>query len=70
MGPYRFLCVLMGPYAFNGFQCVLMGPYKSFIVLMDSNGSLWVPIVRYAALWILMGPYRSSCVFMRAYRSL
>ena len=42
-----------------------MGPYKSLCVLKDSNGSLWVPIIPFASLWILMsimGPYRSLFV--------
>ena len=32
-----------------------MGPHSFLYVLMDSNGSLWVPISPFLSLGILMG---------------
>ena len=49
-----FFLVLIGPFVF---LFVLISLHKSFIVVMDSDGSLWVFIVPYAFLWILGGPY-------------
>ena len=48
MGPYASMWILMGPY---GALCVLVRPYGSYgvfvasiFVLMEFNGSFWVPI--------------------------
>ena len=52
------------------FLCVLMGLHKSLIVLMDSNGSLWVLIEPYAFLRVLMDFYRSLCALTDSTGSL
>ena len=36
-----------------------MGPYKSLYVLIDSNESLWVPMIPFESLLILMSIYGS-----------
>ena len=63
MRPYVFKWVLMGPYmsfcVLKVFNCVLISPNKSLGVIMDYNGSFWVPISGYESLRILMGPYGS-----------
>ena len=57
MGPYKSLCVLIGPYGF----------FLLFWALMDSNGSLKVLNHSYWFKWV---PIRSLCVLMSPYEFL
>ena len=54
----------------NGVYRVLIVPCRSFLLLMDSNGTLGVLISHYASLSVLIGLYRSFRMGMCFYRLL
>ena len=53
-GLYASLWVFMGPYIFI---CVIIGPCGSFYVIKRLYGSFQGPYVSLFYLWILMRPY-------------
>ena len=76
MGPFKFLCVLLGPYWFIGldvYLCLincLIGPYARLWVVMKPSRSLSVPMGFYGSLYVLMNPPGSLLIFMHVFASL